>query len=336
MALNIPMPGSGMNEFSSGMESMFQSLLEKRKRAEAQDQFRQSVALKQQREDRLRGKLADEHQRRSLIGHLMGSHQNQGQQQLPMQDVSAGVGGFTQDGLDYVQGNQGAQADAPQQPEEFEALAEMVKGNGMPTAPDEGVAEFAEEEMGPDEEEEEEEVFEGEEEVAPTSKKPTAKKAKKKEKVKAKKDEGKGGALTPAIKTKMQNVVTGVDSALPILNELVSAGEKIPRGPHKLSASQYAAYEAKVNSAVEPLLSGMGLNATDKTAAMVSNQIKRQPWETTAHYKDKLKWVINDLQKRQGYARDTLEGGRILPGSHEDRAPKKDEVVKAEINYDQY
>lgn len=122
---------------------------------------------------------------------------------------------------------------------------------------------------------------------------------------------GGGLALTTPSQTKLQNIMTGVDSALPILEELVKEETKIPTGLEWFSPEAYATYHSKVNSIIEPLIGAMGLNVTDATKQMMKDQVERKTRESTDAYKKRLQDFIEDIKRRRKYAAGTLEKGSI-------------------------
>lgn len=120
-----------------------------------------------------------------------------------------------------------------------------------------------------------------------------------------------GQKLTPAVKTKLQNVITGVDSASPVLEELLQKDANIPMGYEWMNPSAYAAYNSMINSIVEPLIGAFGLNVTDATKQMVLGQVQRRTNESKQAYRKRLQTLFDDLKRRKSYAHSTLQKGTV-------------------------
>lgn len=116
-----------------------------------------------------------------------------------------------------------------------------------------------------------------------------------------------GDEATRSFVTKQQNVIGGVDSVLPSINELIKLAERdeIPfqgLGAPTLSPNLQAKYEALSSQAIEPLLGSFALNSNEHNAKMVAKQIERQPYESKDAYVKRLKDLKADLINRRKYA----------------------------------
>ena len=116
-----------------------------------------------------------------------------------------------------------------------------------------------------------------------------------------------GDEATKAFVTKQQNVIGGVDSVLPSINEIIKLAEndQVPfqgLGAPTLSPNLQAKYEALSSQAIEPLLGSFALNSNEHNARMVAKQIDRQPFETKDAYVKRLKDLKADLINRRKYA----------------------------------
>ena len=140
---------------------------------------------------------------------------------------------------------------------------------------------------------------------------------KKKEEIKAQNKKGNEGEvpLTTAMKTSLQGVVNGVDNSLPILEELVKDFKNLPTGTETFNPSAYAAYNAKVNSIIEPLINAFGLNVTDATKEMMHEQAFRKTNEPLEKYRNRLIDLAKDIIRRRNDAFGSLKTGQISPKS---------------------
>lgn len=117
------------------------------------------------------------------------------------------------------------------------------------------------------------------------------------------------------MQTKLQGVVTGVDNALPTIQDLVSNYKDLPTGPEFANPASYAAYNAKANSIIEPLINAFGLNVTDATKQMMHDQVYRRTNEPLEKYKNRLVDLAKDIIRRRESSFKSLKSGAINPNS---------------------
>lgn len=139
----------------------------------------------------------------------------------------------------------------------------------------------------------------------------------KKEAIKAENKKDKPGEvpLTTAMKTKLQGVVTGVDNSLPVIKELIEGFDKLPTGAEWANPSEYAAYNAKANSIIEPLINAFGLNITDATKDMMHDQVFRKTNEPLAKYRNRLIDLAKEIIRRRNDSFGSINSGTINPKS---------------------
>lgn len=112
--------------------------------------------------------------------------------------------------------------------------------------------------------------------------------------------------LTTTMKSKHQNVVASVDTALPTLRKIEQM-KVMPLwttpGGHTKEAAQYDKY---VNRVLDSMLGAYGVPLSDKGLQSVKDQIKIKWYESTEDYKERLKETIEDLIDRQKYSKKLL------------------------------
>lgn len=148
-----------------------------------------------------------------------------------------------------------------------------------------------------------------------------------------------GDEATRSFVTKQQNVISGVDSVLPAINDLINLAkeDKIPyqgTGTSRLSPNQQAKYEALASQAIEPLLGSFALSSNEHNAKMVAKQIERQPLETKDAYIARLKELKADLINRRKYASGitSFKGMEQFP-SYEDTKKSEPKYSQADLEY---
>ena len=119
--------------------------------------------------------------------------------------------------------------------------------------------------------------------------------------------------LTGAMKTNLEKTIVGVDSALPVLQEVIQAYKQLPKGAETLSPAMYAVYNTKLNSIVDPLIAAYGLNVTDASADMVRKQVFRVTNEPLDKYRDRLVGFAKDLIRRRNDSYKNLKSGTVNP-----------------------
>ena len=117
--------------------------------------------------------------------------------------------------------------------------------------------------------------------------------------------------LTPAMSTKLQSVVVGVDNALPTIEEFIKNYKDLPTGSETINPSAYAAYNSKANGIIEPLINAYGLNVTDETKKMMHEQVYRRTNEPLIKYRNRLIDLGKEVLRRRNDSFNGLKTGRI-------------------------
>lgn len=105
--------------------------------------------------------------------------------------------------------------------------------------------------------------------------------------------------LTSKMVTKHQNIVSSIDVAIPVLQELADMGS-YPRTPYR--GGQYADYEGKISQAIDSTLGAFGLPMTNEGLKTIRDQVEIKEFETPKHYKKRIEKLISDLRTRQKYS----------------------------------
>jgi hypothetical protein len=139
-----------------------------------------------------------------------------------------------------------------------------------------------------------------------------------------------GIPLTNKMISKHQNIISSIDNALPIIDQILDEGEK-PQGlakrwePYPRDSwrglgmipgfqSQSTKYEALVSSALDSLIGAYGLPSTNEGIDTVKKQLLIGHGETDSHYRKRLKELVKDLQRRKSYsASEVKKSNKITP-----------------------
>jgi hypothetical protein len=329
MATGIPLPGTmgdalnqGVNTGSSMFARIMQPILAREQMAQREKQFQQELALRKAAQSRAGANMDlqraimeqqllglqhkndpmyEMNQIKNLLGMFTGGAQGQGSQemqQFPSEEYGEGMGIFTPGGMQSAQ-----QQVAQPQSMNNELLAQnpIVRG-------------FLKHKLG----------FNP---FAPPPQTQEQKDAaalnlfKQKEDLKMK---NKGGSTpTNAVLTLNQNAVQGIDTVLPMLDELIKS-DKIP-GIFDFSPGKKAAYNAKTSGMIDTLIVAQGLPKVQASIDLVEEQIRRKTGETTNDYKSRLKDLYKDLLHRRKRAQSLLanrsvnlspqvEGSKVING----------------------
>lgn len=144
--------------------------------------------------------------------------------------------------------------------------------------------------------------------------------------------------LTTAMKTKLQGVVTGVDNSLPVIEELVKDYKNLPTGTETFNPAAYAAYNAKGNAIIEPLINAFGLNVTDATKEMMHDQVFRKTNESLEKYRNRLVDLAKEIIRRRNDSFSGLKSGTITPkfdltSDYFDKLKYKSQTIKGKTYY---
>lgn len=127
------------------------------------------------------------------------------------------------------------------------------------------------------------------------------------------KKQNKGGAIpTNAVLTQNQQAVQGIDTVVPMLDELLES-KNIP-GIMDFSPGKKAAYNAKTSSMIDTLIAAQSLPKVQASIDLVEEQIRRKAGETVKDYKNRLQDLRDDLIKRRGRSKALLENRQVNTG----------------------
>lgn len=141
------------------------------------------------------------------------------------------------------------------------------------------------------------------------------------------KKQNKGGDVpTNAVLTQNQQAIQGIDTVLPMLDELISS-KNIP-GIMNLSPGAKAAYNAKTSSMIDTLVAAQSLPKVQASIDLVEEQIRRKTGETVHDYKERLKDLKKDLMKRRVRSKDVLSNRKVNTAESDDFAGMSDEELQ--------
>jgi hypothetical protein len=154
------------------------------------------------------------------------------------------------------------------------------------------------------------------------------------EKKEALKAGNKGGDIpTPAVLTQNQQALQGIDTVLPMLDELINEPSKV-YGKYDFSPSKKAAYNAKTSGMIDTLVAAQSLPKVQASIDLVEQQIRRATNESDEPYIKRLKDLKADLVLRRGKAQSVLQNKKInteaLPPETKTLAGKKYEKINGE------
>lgn len=338
MALNIPMPDSpgtgflkGIDTGSSMFSRMIQPVLEREKQKQQAEQFAQELEIKKQQLAKsganadLQRQLLQQHilaaqhandpmyefnNFKNLMGMMGGGGQmggqGGGQMPMPTQENGEGMGMFSPEGLGQMQ----ASAQQQQQPGQDTGMFDELKNNPM-------LRGFFKKKFG----------FDPLAQAAQTPEEKTASALdlfKQKESIK---NQNKGGnAPTNAVLTQTQQALQGIDTVVPMLDELITS-KNIP-GIMNFSPGQKAAYNAKTSSMIDTLVAAQSLPKVQASIDLVEEQVRRKTGETVSDYQTRLKDLKKDLLKRRERAQGVLQTRKINTETPEDFSSMSDEELR--------
>lgn len=299
----IPLPGSGMDALTNGLDSMFADLMNKRKIAIAQNQFKQQQerlgqqfqqqhALRRAQEQRMAEQFQQDFGlRKEASGRnaaLLPLRQQMLIQQLqhaknandPMYEINKMknlVGSFG--------GNGG---------EDFNSLKNnpLVRGLLKHKYGVDLGAQTPEEKQASDLD-----LF------------------KQQEKIKADNKIGSGETLTAPIKTKYQNVIGGVTSARPILQKLIDETRKGNIPGQAIGAlfkrDAQASYKGEISTLLDGIRNAYTIPNTDSGTAKAEDKVLRKSGESDDNYTKRLEGILAQIDAREKDARTKLNAGNI-------------------------
>lgn len=115
--------------------------------------------------------------------------------------------------------------------------------------------------------------------------------------------------LTPSSATKLQGVTVAVDNAIPLLEQLTEFNTPSVWGSMFKGANK-AKYDKLIATLTELMIGALNLPLSDKSAAMVKNEIlSRRTNETDKEYHARMKDEIKELKERKARAKEALKAG---------------------------
>jgi hypothetical protein len=139
--------------------------------------------------------------------------------------------------------------------------------------------------------------------------------------------QNKGGSTpTNAVLTQNQQAVQGIDTVVPMLDELIDS-KNIP-GIWDFSPGKKAAYNAKTSSMIDTLIAAQSLPKVQASIDLVEEQIRRKSGETVTDYKKRLKDLRDDLMKRRGRSSSLLNNRKVNTDAPEDFSHMSDEELR--------
>jgi len=318
MATNIPLPGlmgdsflKGMDSGSSMFQRMMQPILEREKQKQQDAQFRANEARMGSEFDRQFAQTGGMNNlRRMLIEEQIKHQQNlndpnyaakQFQSQMdmftggqggmqqpspaPEQEAGQGMGMFSPEGLKQAQ----QQARQPQQ-QAGSMNMDALRNNPMLRGFFHKTMGFDPLEAVPQTEEQKLDFLRKQQDI---------------------RNESKGGDVpTPAVLTQNQLALLGIDTVLPMLDDLIKSPSKI-YGRFDFNPSKKAAYNAKTSAMIDTLVAAQSLPKVQASIDLVAQQIRRDSNEEDGSYIDRLKDLKKELLKRRVSAANVIDYRKI-------------------------
>ncbi len=118
--------------------------------------------------------------------------------------------------------------------------------------------------------------------------------------------------LTEKTKSTQQNIVTGIDSAVPALKKILDLDIPKQGAWNIFSPQNQATYSALSGGAIDSLVAGLGLPKIQSSTDLVKDMVHRKANESESHYKDRIRDLLTDLSLRKNRAIQTLQQGLSL------------------------
>jgi hypothetical protein len=132
------------------------------------------------------------------------------------------------------------------------------------------------------------------------------------------KKQNKGGDVpTNTVLTQNQQALQGINTVLPMLDELINSPEKI-YGRFDFSPSKKAAYNAKTSGMIDTLVAAQSLPKVQASIDLVEQQIRRATNEGDDAYIERLKDLKKDLILRREKSESLLKTRKVNTGKLED------------------
>lgn len=142
------------------------------------------------------------------------------------------------------------------------------------------------------------------------------------------KKQNKGGDVpTNSILTQNQNAIHGIDTVLPMLDEIINNPKSV-YGATDFSPSKKAAYNAKTSGMIDTLVAAQSLPKVQASIDLVSEQIRRHTNESTDAYIKRLKDLRKDLINRRGRSQSVLQNRKVNTAPLEDFSSMSDDELR--------
>lgn len=141
------------------------------------------------------------------------------------------------------------------------------------------------------------------------------------------KQQNKGGETpTNTVLTQNQQAIQGIDSSLPILDELIN--DKNLPGITNFSPGKKAKYIAKTGGVIDTLVAAQNLPKVQASIDLVEQQIRRHTGETVHDYQERLKDLKKDLLKRRERAQSVIKSRKVNTAPVEDFTSMSDDELR--------
>lgn len=143
------------------------------------------------------------------------------------------------------------------------------------------------------------------------------------------KNENKGGeSPTNAVLTQNQQALQGIDTVLPMLDELINDPAKV-YGRFDFNPSKKAAYNAKTSGMIDTLVAAQSLPKVQASIDLVEQQIRRATNEGDSEYIARLKDLRKDLVNRRSKAQSVVKNRKVNSASSNDFSQMSEEELRA-------
>ena len=142
-----------------------------------------------------------------------------------------------------------------------------------------------------------------------------------------------GDNPTNTVLTQNQQAIQGIDTVLPMLDDLINDSSKV-YGKYDFSPSKKAAYNAKTSGMIDTLVAAQSLPKVQASIDLVEQQIRRATNEDDAAYIERLKDLKKDLVNRRGKAQLVIKNRKVntdaLPPEEKTLNGKKYQKINGE------
>lgn len=129
-----------------------------------------------------------------------------------------------------------------------------------------------------------------------------------------------GIPLTNKMISQHQQMISAIDNAVPVINEIIDQKGFQPY-PRSMGMGlvpgwmgQAATYDTLVKSALDTLMKAYGLPSTNEGISTVKDQLLIHHGETAGHYRNRLRGLLKDLQRRKEYSSNEVKkSNKIAP-----------------------